>query len=311
MDGIRFLRRGLDRLGDVARDRDRLRRGGRRARDRAGVRHAHARRRFGRLGRHRHGDRRRAWRSGWSSANAASRVIERHIVFVWSLFACGGALVAFAATPTLAYAAVDRGLARGVLRARLGERLHPAAGERGRRVPRPDVRRAHDALARGPVPVARGVPGARPGVRRRRRRPWFGGEFFVGGQRFDLSGSRLALWLAAAVLGGRGLHDLALARAIPSVAARAARARAETQTTTRHRTVHRLRRRRGRGQGHPGRDGGAVPAPTAGTEVLVTREPGGHRPPASASASCCSTRRPAASTRAPRRCCSPRRARRP
>ena len=41
---------GLDRLGDVARDRDRLRRRGRRPRDRTRVRDAHPRRRFRRAG---------------------------------------------------------------------------------------------------------------------------------------------------------------------------------------------------------------------------------------------------------------------
>ena len=40
----------------------------------------------------------------------------------------------------------------------VGERLHAAAGERRGRVPRPDVRRAHGALAAGAVPVARRLP---------------------------------------------------------------------------------------------------------------------------------------------------------
>jgi dTMP kinase len=140
---------------------------------------------------------------GMVSANAASRVIERHIVLVWSLVACGGALLAFAATPTLAYAAVIAvwlgafcGLAWVSGYTLLQENV--ADEYRGRTFA------ALTTLSRAVLFLSLAVFPALAQVLGAGSEAWFGGEFFVGGQRFDLSGTRLSLWLAAAILAGAG-----------------------------------------------------------------------------------------------------------
>lgn len=140
---------------------------------------------------------------GMVTANAASRIIERHLVLVWSLFACGGALLAFAVTPTLAYAAVIAvwlgafcGLAWVSGYTLLQENV--ADEYRGRTFAAlTTLSRAVLFLSLALFPALAQVLGAGAET-------WLGGEFFVGGQRFDLSGSRLGLWVAAAVLAGAG-----------------------------------------------------------------------------------------------------------
>ena len=179
---------------------------------------------------------------GMASANAAARVVERDRVFVWSLLAAAGALVRHGGD---AEPVVDRrvhGVARCVLRARVGQRLHAAAGERRRRVPRPDLRGAHDAVADGPVPVARAVPAARAGVRVARAGAGTAGisTSAASGSICRARGSRcgppVGLIIVAALNTRRLLTRYRLSRPVSLALV------PETQTTTRHRSVHRLRR---------------------------------------------------------------------
>ena len=97
--------------------------------------------------------------------------------------------------------------------------------------------------------------------------------FFLGGQRIDLSGTRLALWtagiLALAPDGSRG--DSWGACGSPPEAARAG---AEAEATAGDGPLHRVRGRRGRGQGHADRSSWRS-LRSLGHDVLVTREPGG------------------------------------
>ena len=86
------------------------------------------------------------------------KFVEREVVFVWSLIAAAGALFLFAAMPNLSFATGVARVARRVLRARLGERLHVAPGERGGRVPGAHVRLAHRGVPPGTVPVAHDLP---------------------------------------------------------------------------------------------------------------------------------------------------------
>ena len=111
---------------------------------------------------------------GMATSNAASRVIERQSVFVWSLVAAAGSLFVLAAMPSLSFAAVVTVWLGAFCGLAWVSGYTLLAGERRRRVPRPDVRRADDALPRVPVPVAHDVPRARPGVRHDRPRSWRG-----------------------------------------------------------------------------------------------------------------------------------------
>ncbi len=157
---------------------------------------------------------------GMVTANAASRMIERHIVLVWSLLACGGALVAFAAMPTLALAAVLAvwlgafcGLAWVSGYTLLQENV--ADEFRGRTFAAlTTLSRAVLFMSLAIFPALAQVLGDASGA-------LLGGEFYIGGQRFDLSGSRLALWVAAAVMAGasfltwRSLARYRLSRPLP------------------------------------------------------------------------------------------------
>jgi dTMP kinase len=141
---------------------------------------------------------------GMTTANPAARLIERESVFTWSLGAAGSALLILAAMPNLAVAAVITvwlgcfcGLAWVSGYTLLQENV--ADEYRGRTFGSltilsrmflflsltlfPALAQLFDTLARGLVN---------------------GGDFFVGGQRFDLSGTRIALWLAGFIVMGAG-----------------------------------------------------------------------------------------------------------
>ena len=74
-------------------------------------------------------------------------MIDREIVFAWSLLAGGGGALRPGGDAEPVVGDRLHGVARRVLRSRVGQRLHAAAGERRRRVPRPDLR-ALTTLAR-------------------------------------------------------------------------------------------------------------------------------------------------------------------
>ena len=95
---------------------------------------------------------------GMVSANQASRLIDRRLDL--PLVDRRGRRHAVRALGDAQLRARRRrhGLARRVLRAGVGHRLHPAAGERPGRVPRSDVRLAHGAVPDGVVPLPRHVP---------------------------------------------------------------------------------------------------------------------------------------------------------
>jgi dTMP kinase len=143
---------------------------------------------------------------GMVTANAAARVIERDSVFTWSLGAAGVALLTLAAMATLAFAAVVTvwlgafcGLAWVSGYTLLQENV--VDEYRGRTFGSlttlsrmflflslaifPALAQVFDGVANDLVD---------------------GGDFYVGGQRFDLSGSRIALWLAGLLVIGAGFN---------------------------------------------------------------------------------------------------------
>ena len=160
-------------------------------------------------------------------------------------------------------------VARVFVRAHVGDRLHAAAGERDRRVPRPDVRLAHGlsrlglflSLADRSLRLAGVV--RRPPLRHRR-------------QRLDLSGTRLALvdGAASAWSLARGSHAAGLT---PDRLARpqAATLVPKLKRPPAHRGVHRLRRRRGRGQGDADRSWPRTTSSRAATTCSSRGSPAG------------------------------------
>jgi dTMP kinase len=141
---------------------------------------------------------------GMATSNATARVIERQSVFVWSLVAAAGALFVLAAMPSLSFAAVVTvwlgafcGLAWVSGYTLLQENV--ADEFRGRTFGAlttlsraclflsltmfPALAQAFDTIARSLVA---------------------GGDFYIGGQRFDLSGARIAMWVAGLVVIGAG-----------------------------------------------------------------------------------------------------------
>ena len=89
---------------------------------------------------------------GMATASQVNKLVERDVAFVWAL-ARGRRDVVRAGRDAEPRAHRGRlGVARRVLRSRVGERLHPAAGERRGRVPGSNVRLADDAVPAGFVP---------------------------------------------------------------------------------------------------------------------------------------------------------------
>ncbi|TMK91995.1 MAG: hypothetical protein E6G37_09725 [Actinobacteria bacterium] len=157
---------------------------------------------------------------GMATAGQAAKVVEREIVFVWSLVAAAAALFVLATMPNLSWAIVFTVW----LGAFCG--LAWVSG--------------YTLLQENVVDEFRGRT--------------FGSLTTLSRMVLFLS---LAAFPTLAQ--GFDQHQ-ALAQAVPSVATRPAHPRAQTQATSRHRPVHRLRRRRGRRQGHADLDGRGPPA---------------------------------------------------
>jgi len=133
---------------------------------------------------------------GMTSANQAAKVVERDVVFVWSLFAAAGMLFVLAAMPNLSWAAVFTvwlgafcGMAWVSGYTLLQENV--ADEFRGRTFASLTVlSRAGLFLTLSLFPLLAklyrvGIGAVLPGS-----------DFYIGRQRFDLSGTRLALWTA-------------------------------------------------------------------------------------------------------------------
>jgi dTMP kinase len=135
---------------------------------------------------------------GMASSAQVVKVVEREVGFVWSLLAAAGALLLLATMPNLAWAAV--------LTVWLGAfcglawvsgytllQLNVADEFRGRTFGSLTV------LSRGVLFLSLSVfPALSDLLERLVTAALDRGELFVGGQRFDLSGTRLALWVASA-----------------------------------------------------------------------------------------------------------------
>lgn len=142
---------------------------------------------------------------GMVSANQAAKVIERDIVFVWSLLAAAAMLFVLAAMPNLSWAAVFTvwlgafcGMAWVSGYTLLQENV--ADEFRGRTFAALTVlSRAVLFLTLSIFPLLASL------YRRAIGAVLSGGDFFVGKQRFDLSGTRLALWTAGLLVVAAGI----------------------------------------------------------------------------------------------------------
>jgi dTMP kinase len=136
---------------------------------------------------------------GMAATNQASRFVGRDVTFVWALIAASATLFVLAAMPNLALAAVVTvwlgafcGLAWVSGYTLLQENVEDEF--RGRTFASlTTLSRTGLFLSLTLFPILSTVYGNRH-------------EFFVGGQRFDLSGTRLALWTAGAIAGIAGLN---------------------------------------------------------------------------------------------------------
>jgi dTMP kinase len=147
---------------------------------------------------------------GMVSSAQVVKVVEREVGFVWSLLAAAAALLLLASMPNLAWAAV--------LTVWLGAfcglawvsgytllQLNVADEFRGRTFGSLTV------LARGVLFLSLAFfPALSDLLERLVTATLEAGDFFVGGQRFDLSGTRLALWVAAAGVIAAGVGTRAM-----------------------------------------------------------------------------------------------------
>jgi dTMP kinase len=137
---------------------------------------------------------------GMATANAAARAIERDSVFTWSLGAAGLTLLVLAAMPNLAFAAVVTvwlgafcGLAWVSGYTLLQENVVDEF--RGRTFA------ALTTLSRMTLFLSLSIfPALAQLFDSVVHDSISGGDFYVGGQRFDLSGTRMAMWLAGLVV---------------------------------------------------------------------------------------------------------------
>lgn len=143
---------------------------------------------------------------GMGSSNPAARVLGREVVFVAGLLAAAATLFVLAAMPNLAFAAVFTvwlgafcGLAWVSGYTLLQENV--ADEYRGRTFG------ALTTLARTLLFLSLATfPLLAQLLEELSTRVLAGGDFFVGGQRFDLSGTRLALWMAGMMVVAAALH---------------------------------------------------------------------------------------------------------
>ena len=211
---------------------------------------------------------------GMSASNSAARVIERESVFTWSLMSAAGTLFVLAAMPNLALASVVTvwlgafcGMAWVSGYTLLQENV--ADEFRGRTFG------SLTTLSRMFLFLSLTLFPALAEVFERLVRSLIeGGDFYIGGQRFDLSGTRLALTLAGAVVVGAGINTWRLLK-------RYRLSRPEPLTL-----VPKLKRPPATGlfiafEGVEGSGKGTQIAMaeeylrTLGMDLLVTREPGG------------------------------------
>ncbi len=151
--------------------------------------------------------------AGMALSNRAAKVVEREFVFVWSMIAAAGSLFALAAMPNLSFAAMGT----VVLGAFCGSTwvsgyvlLQENVEDefRGRTFGALTVlSRLGLFLSFGVFPTLAGIVGSH--------------GFFVGGQSIDLSGTRVALWvaglgvIAAGAVTRRGLSRFRLSKPVP------------------------------------------------------------------------------------------------
>ena len=141
---------------------------------------------------------------GLASANQVVRIVEREWVFVWSLVAAAGALFVLAAMPNLGFAAfttVWLGLFCGSAWVNGYTLLQENVADeyRGRTFSSLTVlSRLGLFLSLAVFPILAGIYGNH--------------DFHVGGQRIDLSGTRLALWTAGFLVLAAGLNTRRLLR---------------------------------------------------------------------------------------------------
>lgn len=149
---------------------------------------------------------------GMASSNHAARVLERDLVFVASLLVAAGVLFLLASMPNLAWAAV--------LTVWLGA-FCGSAWVSGYTLLQENVADEYrgrtfgslTVLARAALFLSLSVfPALADLFDRLSRRFLDGGDVHVGGQRFDLSGTRLALWVAGVGVVAAGITTRGLLR---------------------------------------------------------------------------------------------------
>ena len=142
---------------------------------------------------------------GMASANPAARIVERDRLFVWSLLAAAGTLIVMAAMPNLSWAVIFTvwlgafcGLAwvsgYTVLQENVVDEF------RGRTFA------ALTTLSRMVLFISLALFPLLAQLFEWIANAFVGGDFFIGGQRIDVSGPRLALWTAGLLIVAAALN---------------------------------------------------------------------------------------------------------
>jgi dTMP kinase len=211
---------------------------------------------------------------GMTASNSAAKVLDRDDVFTWSLGVAGATLLVLAAMPSLAFSVVVTvwlgafcGLAWVSGYTLLQENV--VDEYRGRTFGSlTTLSRTVLFLSLSLFPaIAQIVDGLAKALVE-------GGDFYVGGQRFDLSGTRIALWIAGFVVIGAGvlthlrLRRYRLSRPVPLTLVPKLKRPPATGSFIAFEGVE------GAGKGTQ-IEFAASYLRDRGLEVLVTREPGG------------------------------------